>query len=224
MKIHNIINVVTNFSFLFPLLVSFRNYNNYRLPYKYLFGFVIVELLVEVFKTYHSWGSISVWYVFDLNLYTFGETFFLAMVYHSLLKEPWKKWIRISLATLLLFFLADLIWIEGPFALNSIALNLECTLLLIFSAKLYHTLIVDVPTKSLLKMPEFWFNNAIFLYFSMTFFVFPFGNELLNNPDGHFNGFHLWDINDIVNIFFNVFFAISLWLAKENREWTPASS
>jgi hypothetical protein len=146
------------------------------------------------------------------------------MVYYELMSAKWKKGVKVTTLALITFYTIDLLFIEGPFTMNSIALNLECTLFIILSVKLYHSLIIDVPSRSLLKMPEFWFNNAVFLYFSTTFFVFPFGKELFNNPDGHFYGFHLWDINDIVNIFFNVFFAISLWFAKEKREWTPASS
>jgi len=58
------------------------------------------------------------------------------------------------------------------------------------------------------ELPIFWFNTAILVYFSGSFFTYLLSSEILTNTS------LTWTLHNISNILKNLLFAIGLWKAR----------
>ena len=215
MNFELIVHTITYFSSILPVVIGLLVFGKISKPYKILFFFCLYTSIQEVIR----------WIFFDghfdklvLNAYTFLETLFIGITYQCLLATTrWKNSLKYALLFLVLFFLFNLFFFQGPFVMNSISLMLESIFFILLATKMFFQLSFNMPSQSLLKHPVFWFNTAVFGYFSINFFNFMLSETLYTNTDLDFNGFHLWDVHDLINLFFNCGFAIALWLAGAKR-------
>lgn len=210
MEIDAIINLGSHYSIFIPFLIGLIFIKNLGNPYILLFVLIIIGAINEMIRLYY-FGDESEKFI--LNIYTLVETVLLALIYHKIIvSEGWKRGIRISLFLLLTFFLLNMLFGEGLYLLNEISMNLECTFMIILSAALFQQLIQSEENLSLFKRPAFWYNIGVFIYFSLNFFTFLMSNELYNQKTAKIFGFHLWHINNLSNLLFNLSFAYSFWL------------
>ena len=215
MKIESVVNFITYFAAVIPAVVGLIVVKKLNKTYLLLFFLAVITVIQDIAR----------WSFFEfhidkliLNFYTIVETVFIALIFLRLISSnKWKYGIKVTLGLLCLFMLLNMPFIEGYYTLNSISMMLESVFLIVLSTKLFLQLSINVPSRSLLKHEMFWFNVGVFSYFSLNFFTFMLSENLFNKTDLDIYGFHLWDIHDVINLIFNLSFAIALWLSSKRK-------
>ncbi|HEX8061308.1 MAG TPA: hypothetical protein VF473_10255 [Cyclobacteriaceae bacterium] len=80
-----------------------------------------------------------------------------------------------QLLTLTVFFfiaftIVNVFFIQGPGSNNSYTLSLRSTIFITISLVYFYVLIKELPAESITKLPMFWINTAVLIYYSGTFF------------------------------------------------------
>lgn len=221
MNLNSTFSLLSSFSIYVPLLVGAFNIKKLKKPYHLLFLLIFIGVAIEIVNDIAKDIAIN---KLTLNIYTFAETILLTLIYLKFIdSSKWKRFVVIILLLLCSFFLINFLLIQGINMLNSYSMVLECGFMIVLSARLFYQIIINVPSESLIKSEIFWFNTAIFIYFSLNIFTFLFSNMLYGKLNSHFFGFRLWNIHGITNILLNFCFAITLWLAgkRERSAVTP---
>ncbi len=115
-----------------------------------------------------------------------------------------------------LFFIVNIFFIQGPGVYNSFSNTLESFILIYLCLRYYHKLIDELPTQSIYKNPLFWIATAILIYYSSNFFLFVVNNYLTVGIDGAHQV--IWVFHNIINITKNFLFAVALWHNYHNRK------
>ena len=216
MTINSILSFLSSNVIYLPIIVGLVYIRKLNSAYRLLFFLVVIGGIVE--NIYAKAASMSITSL-TLNLYTIVETLLIALIYHKLsYSQLWKKLIIILTAIFCLYFFLNWFFFQGKNELNSISMGLECILMIILSAGMFHQLIINVPSNSFIQSEEFWFNFSVFMYFSLNIFIFLFSNSLFQENAPNFFGIRLWHIHSIANILFNSSFAVALWLAGKKQQ------
>ncbi len=142
------------------------------------------------------------------NAYRLIEFILLLRVYYFAFESrALKGFVAIGLIYTI-FFVADLFFFQ-PAQLNSFSITLTSLVFIIFSILYFLKLMRDLPTTQIQKLPMFWINTAVLVYFAGSFFVFLLRNYLIEVL--HDNQILYWSFHNILNIIKNLLFAIGLW-------------
>ncbi|MEK6783397.1 MAG: hypothetical protein AABY93_16970 [Bacteroidota bacterium] len=76
------------------------------------------------------------------------------------------------------------------------------------------TLLKELPTATIHRLPILWISFAALGYYGGNFFLFLFSNYLTKSIDGSLA--ILWVLHNILNVIKNILFAIGLWQAYHN--------
>ena len=98
---------------------------------------------------------------------------------------------------------------------NTYARPIGNILFIFFAISYYYKLLKDLKVRYLERNPMFWINTGILIYFSGSLFLFIFSNYILKNVQLNIL---FWAIHAGLNIFIHIFYAIGLWLSRENSE------
>jgi len=106
---------------------------------------------------------------------------FAVLLYRHRIHWARRDLFSYSLITLfVLFSLINLFFIQGPFTFNSYTTSLASVCFIILSLIYFFVLIQQLPTESITKLPMFWINTAMLLYYSGTFFLYLSRAYLVN--------------------------------------------
>lgn len=150
-----------------------------------------------------------------IHVFTILELTTLLFMYYFLFENKWLKWFMLP-ATICFALFA--IWYmlyadDGPLGMNSLPRSVEATILIVCSVSYFLKLIRDMQVDNLMKLPMFWINTGVLLYFSGNLFLFTFSDFLLGPALKHF--YEFWAMHSCLNIIFNGFLAYGLW--QSNR-------
>jgi hypothetical protein len=79
-----------------------------------------------------------------------------------------------------LFGLINLFFVQGPYGHTSYTSSLRAVCLIVIALTYFYVLIQQLPTESITKLPMFWINTGILIYYSGTFFMNLTADYLIN--------------------------------------------
>lgn len=130
-------------------------------------------------------------------------------------KVQWRKvklFLNILMAAFVAFGLANLFFIQEPLNFNSYTKTFGSVSMILVSLIYFYVLIRELPTESITKLPMFWINTAVLIYFSGTFFVNLSTDYLINVVKD--NLIKPWTIHNFLGIVFYLIFSVGLWLNR----------
>lgn len=187
------------FSPLIPLLFSFKRLFLYQ---KVIILFIAVSFGTDLLTTFiFKQGNYPILYVYGLV-----ESIILIWFYKMALGLH-KNRFKLIIAVFSSLYLSILFRFElGEF--NSYSRSLESLVMIFLCCLLFYRFYSKEEDIFLDKSPLFWFNIAILVYFSGSFFSFLMSKLILNDKLAS------WAVHNISNIFKNLIIAIGLWKVK----------
>lgn len=125
------------------------------------------------------------------------------------------------IAPFLIFSLVNLIFIQGPQSFNSYTSSLASVCFILMSLTYFYVLIQQLPTESITKLPMFWVNAAILIYYSGTFFLYLSADYLINVLNNDLVTF--WMFHHFFGLLFNSFLWYALLLIRAEHRAKPSA-
>jgi len=131
--------------------------------------------------------------------------FFAFILEQFLTSRKFKMLNRTVMIIAVLFFIANALWWEGISIFNSYS-SAIANLILGAYCVYYYKLQLEKPQIIFVeKLPSFWIVSGIFIYNSGNIFLYSMFNSLTRS--NHVFTYEMWDINIILILIMNVFFA-----------------
>lgn len=205
---------ITTSSTLLPALLALLLFKKQNAPLKYLSYLLWVATLVEIAAYFLAQNQIPNLPL--LHVYVIIEFALLGWMYQLYLYRFYPKYL-IPVIIVVFTFLSILnsIFVQKIQTFNTYARALENLLLIVFALSFFYKLLKELKVKYLEKKPIFWINTGILIYFSGSLFIFIFSNFLVKRLALNTQ---MWIIHAFLNIVHNIFYAIGLWLSRENSE------
>lgn len=208
------LNTASAISVSLPLFVGIIFFKKHSVPLRYIVYLLLATVLVEV--------AARVLIVYKqpnlplLHIYTPLQFALIAWVYQLYLHKIYPRYlIPIVILIFSAYSLINSLFIQSIFTFNTYARAIENILLIILALSYFYKMLRELKVKYLEKHPMFWINSGVLIYFSGSLFIFIFSNYIL--PSQSLSQF-FWIIHAFLNIFINIFYAIGLWLSRENSE------
>lgn len=213
MKILLVIAYLSAGSVAIPLFLSFRTH-------KYISG-DIFPLVILLIISLVSDLILLMLFKFSINNYAVVNLYLIIqfLICYRLLYGPdyFRDALSISILTgFVLFFIVDMLFIQGLGVYNSFSNTLASFILIYLCLRFYNKLINELPTQSIYKDPSFWIATSILIYYSGNFFLFVVNNYLTLGIDGSHQV--IWVFHNILNITKNLLFGVALWHNYHNRK------
>jgi hypothetical protein len=103
----------------------------------------------------------------------------LSRVYYVSLRTIHFRWFVLNSVIFTLFALTNLFFIQ-KLTLNSYTNIFYSAILIIYCLLYFYTLIRDLPSLYVHRLPMFWFNSALLIFHAGAFFLFSFTAYLVN--------------------------------------------
>jgi hypothetical protein len=114
-----------------------------------------------------------------------------------------------------LFGLLNLFFIQGPFNFNSYTSSLASILFILTSLTYFYILVQELPTEEITKLPMFWINTAMLIYYSGTFFLYLSADYLINVLKN--NLIAIWLIHNFLGLIFYSIIGYGLLLIRKEH-------
>lgn len=156
------------------------------------------------------------YFVFKANM-NFAYNIAAVLVYPTLIlfyRTQFKsKQIRSVLTVLVITFVAlaliNLFFIQGLQQVNSYTFSFRCFAFVVIALAYFNSLIRDLPTEAITKLPMFWINTGVLIFFAGTMFQFLLSDYMINVLKG--NIVNTWTIKNFIGIAYYLIIAIGLW-------------
>lgn len=152
---------------------------------------------------------------FVYNCYSPFEVVFLMSIFYIVFDS--RKTKRIILISNIIFFL---IWLAEVgyhdfWSLNSYARSVGNILLIGVSITYFYTLMRDLPSQGIFRLPMFWMATGLLVYNAGTFILFvllEYLVKVLNN-----DLIYYWTFQTFLRMVFNSFLIVCVWQDLRNR-------
>ena len=202
------------YSIFIPFFVAIYNRKKLTYPLKYLGYLMYFSALIEIISEIMWWKEMN--NLFLLHIYVIAEFILIGWMYQLYLYKLYNRnIIPILILAFSIFSVINSLFIQSIQTFNTHSRPIGNFIFIIFSISYFYKLLKELKIRYLELNPMFWINTGILIYFSGSLFLFIFSNYLLKNSTQN-NLF--WTIHAGLNIFINIFYAIGLWLSRENSE------
>jgi len=200
------------YSACIPLIVGFIFKKRLKPNFTVLLYLVFVGLFTEItaifYHKYFYYNNLVVSRFFTVAEFVILSIFFIK----TLSPSKTALFIKVFIFVFLGVTLLDL-YVHGIEAPDNFASSTESILLMVYSLFTFFYIMQNPVYANILSDPLFWFNTAILVYFSGTFFFFIFNGYIVSN------NIHLgiFAINAVLNIIFNLLLATGFWKTKHSQ-------
>lgn len=201
-------------SIFIPFIIVLRKKSQLEYPMTFLAYLIYFMAITEVIAEILWWSSTNNLPL--LHLYIIVEFALLGWMYHLYLYKLLGRYlIPLIIVAFCTFSIINSLFIQSIFTFNTYARAIENLLLILLSLAYFYKMLKELKVKYLEKDPMFWINSGILVYFSGNLFIFIFSNYIL--PHKSLNML-FWSIHATLNLFIYTFYAIGLWLSRQNSE------
>ena len=104
-------------------------------------------------------------------------------------------------------------FIQGD-SINSFSLVVKSIVAIFFSLYYFYWLLQELPTTELQRLPMFWVNSAILIFYSGNLFLFVFTDYLIHvmNNDMYL----MWTVHNVLKIIEILMIVVALWMDLRN--------
>lgn len=174
--------------------------------------------LFKLYSINHSTG-----WIFNLVVHP-AELVCFASVYYALITgSQARKWITWFSVLAGIFMIADAAFIQGVTSLDTYSYIFLCCILVLFSSLYFTQLVYGDNDLSLIRMPYYWFNLGVLLFFAGEAPLFAFFEYFL--VTNNFNAFRSTFLifSNLLNIIFYTLVIVSCFcFRKQQRLSLPA--
>jgi hypothetical protein len=151
-----------------------------------------------------------------VNGYLFAQFITLTLIYNKEL--PKYRLLIYSAALFLLFFLINLLFLQGPFVFNTHSNSIGSILFSLIILCHFYVLFRDLPYTHIYQIPVVWISFAFLFYLSGTLILFLSNNLLVE----HYSSAHriVWIIHNLCNIIKNLLLGLALWFNYQNLKFS----
>jgi hypothetical protein len=158
---------------------------------------------------YHNELKISGNYVTDV--YRLVEFILLLIVYYRAFNNPRLFRVFLGLALVYVLFLTtNAIFVQQE-KINSYTHIFSSLIFIVFGVSFFYKLMKDLPTLEVYRLPMFWINVAVLVYFSGNLFVFTLSHYLVTVLKNDLIVY--WSVHNLVNILGNILFAVGFYVS-----------
>lgn len=166
------------YSIAIPIIAAFLLFRYHTGPARIIFYYLIISVLSSIL------GYILRHTIKNnlplLHVYTLIEFIILAEFYKKAIDDKNSSKV---LTVLQVFFtlacIVNVIFWQSLFMYNSYSRSLGALLIMLLAVNFFARLFSNPSAEKVTKLPVFWFNSGIFLYFSGAFVLFIFSNFVL---------------------------------------------
>lgn len=123
---------------------------------------------------------------------------------------PLERAVRVMTLVLLTYTLFNALnipdWTDGWANMPSRVMTAQCILFVTLALLYFYRLFTASSFVSLERMPLFWFNSGILIYFSLNIYAFIFWKRMLEAGDGQINNFIHLGSSTLTNVFYAIGF------------------
>lgn len=208
-------------SVIIPLSIALLHLKRMSIELKSLFLILMFSLISDLISILLAKYSPIVNTYIIINIYLVVQFSLLAYIFRSQFDR--KKVVDVLVVILLLFFLLNMSFFQGPLTFNSVS-NVVASLVIIGFCLIYlYQLLNDLPIIYIHQLPMLWISFAVLTYYGGNFFLFLIKNYLTYGDTGSHK--LMWILHNLLNIIKNILFAVALWQSyRQARQFTLSSS
>ena len=168
-----------------------------------------VSFTCDMAALFHNELGISVNYFGDT--YRLAEFILLLILYYKVFNNPKWFWIFLSLAlSCILFFFFNVIFLQQE-KINSYSDSISACVFIVLAVLFLYKLMKDLPTLEVYRLPMFWVNVAVLLYFAGNLFLFIISNYLVTVLKDKLLIY--WTFHNFLGITKNILFAVGFYMS-----------
>lgn len=209
-----IFSTISSVSTLLPAMLGIWSLKRQEQPLRFLTVLLIFTCIVEVI------ARVLIMYKTTnlplLHLYVPIQFALLACMYQLYLRNIFHRYlIPVIILAFSLYSIINSLLIRSVFVFNAYARAIENLLIIILALAYFYKMLIELKVRYLEKHPMFWINSGVLIYFSGSLFLFIFSNySILYKSISQLT----WISHAFLNISTNIFYAIGLWLSRQNSE------
>lgn len=125
----------------------------------------------------------------------------------------------VAITAFLVFGIVNLFFIQGTANMNSYTNSVGTITLMAISIVYFYFLLKELPTETITKLPMFWVNTAVLIYYSGTFIQYLAADYLITVlKDDLINS---WTLHNFLGILHYLMLAFALWVNRSNLLHNP---
>ncbi len=206
-----IIYYVSVFSVFIPIFSFLRRNRNFQHSFIKPLGILLLLSATADLSSLILY-KLKIPNIFIGNTYIFISLFVFSYIYLLFLQN--KKIIYATAATFFAFFLVNIFLIQPFSDFQSWLFLLEAIIVVIYSVSYYNKLFKT--NIDLIKFPSFWFNTAMFTYFTFNIFLFIIINYIIKNVSIEISTIY-WSFHNFNNALKNILFAVAIGFAGRQK-------
>ncbi len=207
--------VIVPLSMLLPLFIALFRWRCLTLQAKYLFLYIAVTVVINstailIGKLLHKNNMPLV------HLLTAADVVILLLYYKALFNHQNKLRLYLSASAIFIIFcVINVIFFQSIYTYSSYTRSVEAIICMLFALNYFARLASETATSvKIIKQPDFYFNVAIFLYFSGAFMLFIFSNFVIIGLT-KVNFLIIWNIHGALLMLMYLLFSIGFLICKK---------
>lgn len=212
MTLENILNYLSLFSGLFPVIAAIYRYKTLDPVLKPMAIFFFISAFVDTLLLVmprigilDNWPLIHIFIVIML-------VFFGRVYYQSFYVNAFKKvttWVCI-LALIAIGF--GVFW-DGLMFFPSFANSFLSVIFTLLSLLYFYQLLTAREFVHIEKLPMFWINSGVLIYFGINIFLFMLFDKFVKHTEDD-----VWIIHDLTNVVSNIFYSIGFLCQNQRKK------
>lgn len=214
MSIDNILNYLSLFSGLFPLIAALYRYKKLDSVLKLMAVFFFISSIVDTLLLVLPRTGLK-----DnaplIHLFTAVIVLFFGIVYYRSFHIPLFKKIAVAVSVLAFMGIIYGVITEGIMSFPSFSNSVLGVVFTVLSLLYFYQLLNAREFVHIEKLPMFWINSGVLLYFGINIFLFMLFDKFINHREND-----VWIIHDLTNVIANILYSIGLLCQTQRLKMT----
>jgi hypothetical protein len=214
MSLDNILNHISLFSGLFPLIAALYRYKKLdsvlKLMAVFFFISSIIDTLLSVLPRIGIKDNAPLIHFFAVVMVVF-----FGMVYYRSFHVPLLKKITIGASILAFLGIVYGLITEGIMSFPSFSNSFLSVVFTILSLLYFYQLLNAREFVHIEKLPMFWINSGVLFYFGINIFLFMLFDKFIKHREND-----VWIIHDLTNVIANILYSVGLLCQTQRQKTT----
>ena len=221
MDVFHVLGGLSEVSVLLPIVVSMYRYSMLNKAFRVFLLFLLLHLVFNIITWFTALNGIH-----NLPFYhgfTVIEFSFYSFIYSTIAKKPnYKKGILFTAVLFVAVCILNAIFFENIHTdYNSNTRTIGSLILMGYAISYFYRMLKELTVETVEEVDLFWFNTAVLIYFSGTFFLSLF-LKIFMNATGRseiFDDFvyNLYNVHHVLYIVLNILLAKAIWVSQQNK-------
>jgi len=196
-------------STLIPFFLGLARFRSISSELKLLLVLTGASFACDMASLYHAKLGIGNNYIGDA--YRLIEFTLLLIIYYRAFNNPKIFRVFLVLAVLyVLFFTLNVILLQQE-KINSYTYVILAGVFVVLAVLFFYKLMKDLPTLEVYRLPMFWINVAVLVYFAGNLFLWIVSHYLVTVMNDNLRVY--WSFHNFLNIFKNILFAVGFYVS-----------